>query len=178
MIWEIRKEEKQKAYREFNYLSFLAFWVKALNLEAFWTASFFLSCKRLWRDSPRGLFARAFTAVNGIAENTSTPASFTQNPKKGKNLRSRTISHQRETNEGAENTHLLPGGFAGRRGRGGGVVLLLPKLEAGDCSEASQKRRRRRWRWRWRTRGRRKRKTKRVWLNHRHWCALWSSFFI
>lgn len=58
-----------------NHLSFLAISESALNWEEFWTSTFFLSSIRLWSDSPSGLLAIAFTAVNGIAENTNTPAS-------------------------------------------------------------------------------------------------------
>lgn len=59
-----------------NYLSFLAFSANALNFSEFSTADFFLSSIRRCRDSPNGLLAMAFTAVNGTAENTSTPTSF------------------------------------------------------------------------------------------------------
>lgn len=58
-----------------DYLSFLAFSASARNLDEFSTANFFLSSIRLCSDSPNGLLAIAFTAVNGIAENTRTPAS-------------------------------------------------------------------------------------------------------
>ena len=72
-LW-LKIEERKNAYPGRNYLSLRAFWAKALNLEDCWTASFFLSSNRLWRDSPSGLLAMAFTAVNGIAENITTPA--------------------------------------------------------------------------------------------------------
>lgn len=61
---------------KFIYLSFRAFWAKALNLEESWSAAFLVSNMRFWSHSPNGLFAMAFTAVKGIAEKTNTPASW------------------------------------------------------------------------------------------------------
>lgn len=85
-----------------NYLSFLAFSASALNLDEFSTANLFLSSICLCSDSPRGLLAMAFTAVNGTAEKTRTPASLNATIRKSE----RSVLHQiRQTGDRSSGPH-------------------------------------------------------------------------
>ena len=79
-------------------------------------AAAFLASRRRRRRAPRGLLARALTAVKGMAENTSTPASSCHDARTGAALRRR-LSLRRGTALGgaAERSR--------RRGGRGGIEL-------------------------------------------------------
>lgn len=75
------------------YLSVFAFSAIDLYTEAFLMATFFLSSIRLCNVSPRGLLAIALTAVNGIAEKTTTPASYLMKNQNRSQLKNINIQH-------------------------------------------------------------------------------------